>query len=67
MTKMNDPNQLNLGQEKDFFSITLGYDVIGNITNWNYRSAQKTGSHPDEFAITPKDPFAYGFTYDNLY
>ena len=39
MTKMNDPVNLVVGDEKDFFGMSLGYDVVGNITNWNYRSA----------------------------
>jgi len=34
MTKMNDPVNLVVGDEKDFFGMSLGYDVVGNITNY---------------------------------
>ena len=66
MTSLNDPNALSGTSEKDFFGMTLGYDGVGNITTWNYRAAQRTGTYGAAYAITPKDPYAYTFTYDNL-
>jgi RHS repeat-associated protein len=66
MTSLNNPNQLSTASEKDFFGMTLDYDGVGNITTWNYRVAQRTGTYGAAPAITPKDPYAYTFTYDEL-
>lgn len=66
MTSLNDPSQLVTGSETDFFGMTLGYDNVGNIQTSNYRSAQRTGAYADAPVITPKDPYTYTFTYDNL-
>ncbi|MCF0071481.1 DUF6443 domain-containing protein [Dyadobacter sp. CY261] len=66
MTSMNDPSNLSTTSEKDFFGMSLGYDAVGNVTGWNYRAAQRTGTYGATYAITPKDPYAYTFTYDDL-
>ncbi|GAB2769826.1 hypothetical protein GCM10027275_10420 [Rhabdobacter roseus] len=62
---MNDPAQLAAG--KDFFGMSLNYDAVGNISGWQYRSAQRTGSYADAFSVTAKELYQYSFTYDNLY
>jgi RHS repeat-associated protein len=66
MRSLNDPNNLVTASEKDYFGMTLGYDGVGNITTWNYRSSQRTGAYGDAYAVAARDPFAYTFTYDNL-
>ncbi|MBB5282953.1 RHS repeat-associated protein [Rhabdobacter roseus] len=65
LTKVNDLAQLAAG--KDFFGMSLSYDAVGNISGWQYRSAQRTGSYAEAFSVTAKELYQYGFTYDNLY
>ncbi|GAB2769800.1 hypothetical protein GCM10027275_10380 [Rhabdobacter roseus] len=65
LTRMNDPAQLAAG--KDFFGMSLTYDAVGNISGWQYRSAQRTGPYTEAFSVTAKELYQYGFTYDNLY
>jgi RHS repeat-associated protein len=69
LTKINDPADLNIGflpADKHYFGMKLAYDPVGNITNWDYRMAQRKGDDTTPYEIEQSQPFAYGFSYDNL-
>ncbi|WP_338868698.1 DUF6443 domain-containing protein [Spirosoma sp. SC4-14] len=69
LTKINDPANLNAGSlpaDKDFFGMKLTYDPVGNISAWDYRTAQRKGDMTTPYDIDQSQPYTYSFAYDNL-
>lgn len=70
LTGMNNPDNL-IGSsgtrvDQNFFGMRLGYDGVGNISTWDYRTGQKQGDYTAPFSLTQNALMQYGFSYDNL-
>ncbi len=67
LTKINNPDQLwNNFADKDFFGMSLKYDKVGNIIEWNWRTSKRKGTNNDLFDIEVRDPYTQDFRYDEL-
>ncbi|OIN61224.1 hypothetical protein BLX24_03950 [Arsenicibacter rosenii] len=65
LNDINKPTNLDQNGEKDLFGMSLAYDNIGNITNWQYRSAQKQGMYAGTAMLAQNPLMDYSFSYDN--
>lgn len=64
LTSLNKPTNLEQGNDKDLFGMSLAYDGIGNISSWNYRSGQKQGLYAGSTALSQNPLMGYSFGYD---